>query len=87
MSSSQLLMVRYDWKDQDLTSADFNRLKTLVSALPVVNQVVIELLVYFLSNVMDHQSKNKMDINAIVIVFGPNFLRQVIFIELYSVMI
>jgi len=63
--------------DEFIAAADdFNRLKTLVSALPVVNQVVIEMLVFFLANVMDHQSKNKMDINAIVIVFGPNFLRQ-----------
>lgn len=49
--------------------------KAVVGQLPVRNLQVLQELLAFLSEVSEHEEANKMGVNNLAIVFGPNILR------------
>jgi len=57
-------------------SSDQSRLKDLILALPIPNQIVLQILIFFLGRVLDHKAKNGVDISNLVYAFAPIFLKR-----------
>ena len=53
-----------------------NRLRELISQLPIENQKTLHKLVVFLNKVAEFKAENKMDIANLAIVFAPSLLRK-----------
>lgn len=53
-----------------------NRLRDLISQLPIENQKTLHKLVLFLNRVAEFKAENKMDIANLAIVFAPSLLRK-----------
>jgi len=51
--------------------------KDLLSQLPTVNRTILRQLCSFLKVISQHEENNKMSINNLAIVFGPNVLKSV----------
>ena len=49
--------------------------QAVVAQLPVRNGLVLQELLAFLCEVAEHEEANKMGVNNLAIVFGPNILR------------
>eukprot|EP01099_Mayorella_cantabrigiensis_P001084 TRINITY_DN1446_c0_g1_i2.p1 TRINITY_DN1446_c0_g1~~TRINITY_DN1446_c0_g1_i2.p1 ORF type:complete len:507 (+),score=111.54 TRINITY_DN1446_c0_g1_i2:164-1684(+) len=53
-----------------------NKLRDLISQLPIENQKTLHKLVLFLNKVAEFKAENKMDIANLAIVFAPSLLRK-----------